>query len=49
MEVLDLTHNNQIPFKVQFDDPKWKRHINSIKPLVGIKTNNLLQFGNCLR
>ncbi|GAB6020787.1 hypothetical protein CHUAL_003446 [Chamberlinius hualienensis] len=33
VEVLDLTYNNQAPLSIQFDDPKWKKHINNLKPL----------------
>lgn len=33
VEVLDLTHNVSNDFAVEFDDPKWKKHLNSLKPL----------------
>ncbi|KAJ8664808.1 hypothetical protein QAD02_006470 [Eretmocerus hayati] len=32
-EVLDLTHDRALPFKLQFDDPSWRQHLNSLKPL----------------
>lgn len=32
-EVLDLTHDQHSPFKLEFDDHEWKNHINSLKPL----------------
>ena len=32
-EVLDLTHDRALPFKLQFDDHSWKQHLNSLKPL----------------
>lgn len=32
-EVLDLTHDNTDPFKLHFDDTKWYKHLNSLKPL----------------
>lgn len=32
-EVLDLTHDRNLPFKLQFDDPNWSQHLNSLKPL----------------
>lgn len=32
-EVLDLTHDQHSPFKLEFDDHEWKTHINSLKPL----------------
>lgn len=32
-EVLDLTHDQHSPFKLDFDDHEWKNHINSLKPL----------------
>lgn len=31
--VLDLTHDQHSPFKLEFDDHEWKNHINSLKPL----------------
>lgn len=34
VEVLDLTHNNRLPFALQFDDPHWKQYLKSLKPLV---------------
>ncbi|XP_015590634.1 transmembrane protein 94 isoform X3 [Cephus cinctus] len=32
-EVLDLTHDHALPFKLQFDDHAWRLHLNSLKPL----------------
>ena len=32
-EVLDLTHDQHSPFKLEFDDHEWKNHIDSLKPL----------------
>lgn len=32
-EVLDLTHDHALPFRLQFDDPSWRQHLNSLKPL----------------
>ncbi|CAB3361895.1 Hypothetical predicted protein [Cloeon dipterum] len=32
-EVLDLTHDHSSPFRLHFDDPGWRKHINSLKPL----------------
>lgn len=32
-EVLDLTHDQHSPFRLEFDDHTWKSHINSLKPL----------------
>ncbi|XP_014222685.1 transmembrane protein 94 [Trichogramma pretiosum] len=32
-EVLDLTHDRALPFKLQFDDQAWRQHLNSLKPL----------------
>jgi hypothetical protein len=32
-EVLDLTHDQNSPFKIEFDDHEWKSHLNSLKPL----------------
>lgn len=32
-EVLDLTHDHASPFRLQFDDQAWKKHLNSLKPL----------------
>lgn len=32
-EVLDLTHDSADPFKLHFDDTKWYKHLNSLKPL----------------
>ncbi|XP_057323877.1 transmembrane protein 94 isoform X3 [Microplitis mediator] len=32
-EVLDLTHDHALPFRLQFDDPSWRHHLNSLKPL----------------
>lgn len=32
-EVLDLTHDQHSPFRIDFDDHGWKMHIDSLKPL----------------
>ncbi|XP_065080597.1 transmembrane protein 94 isoform X2 [Ochlerotatus camptorhynchus] len=32
-EVLDLTHDQHSPFKLEFDDHDFKHHLNSLKPL----------------
>lgn len=32
-EVLDLTHDQCSPFRIDFDDHGWKRHIDCLKPL----------------
>ncbi|XP_031353618.1 transmembrane protein 94 isoform X2 [Photinus pyralis] len=32
-EVLDLTHDQNHPFKIHFDDTAWQKHLNSLKPL----------------
>lgn len=32
-EVLDLTHDQNSPFKIEFDDHEWKNHLSSLKPL----------------
>jgi hypothetical protein len=32
-EVLDLTHDHSSPFLLHFDDPGWRKHLNSLKPL----------------
>lgn len=32
-EVLDLTHDQCSPFRIDFDDHEWKEHIDSLKPL----------------
>lgn len=32
-EVLDLTHDQNSPFKLEFDDHEWKNHLASLKPL----------------
>lgn len=32
-EVLDLTHDQYSPFRIDFDDHSWKAYINSLKPL----------------
>lgn len=41
-EVLDLTHEQSSPFRIDFDDSGWKRHIDCLKPLGKIKSN--IQF-----
>lgn len=32
-EVLDLTHDQHSPFRLEFDDHAWSQHIQSLKPL----------------
>ncbi|XP_033214958.1 transmembrane protein 94 isoform X2 [Belonocnema kinseyi] len=32
-EVLDLTHDHALPFRLQFDDHAWRQYLNSLKPL----------------
>lgn len=32
-EVLDFTHDPDRAFSVHFDDPKWQRHLHSLKPI----------------
>ncbi|XP_044733631.1 transmembrane protein 94 [Chrysoperla carnea] len=32
-EVLDLTHNQNVPFKLEFDDHDWNQHLSSLKPI----------------
>lgn len=32
-EVLDLTHDQHSPFRIDFDDHGWKNYIDSLKPL----------------
>lgn len=32
-EVLDVTHDQNSPFKLEFDDHEWKHHLSSLKPL----------------
>ncbi|XP_014661529.1 PREDICTED: uncharacterized protein KIAA0195-like isoform X2 [Priapulus caudatus] len=31
--VLDFSHDNLTPFSIEFDDPCWRKHISSLKPL----------------
>ncbi|XP_060522096.1 transmembrane protein 94 isoform X2 [Cylas formicarius] len=33
VEVLDLTHTHNDPFRLRFDDQDWQRHLASLKPL----------------
>ncbi|GBP77242.1 Transmembrane protein 94 [Eumeta japonica] len=33
VEVLDLTHDQNAPFSVEFDDQRWREHISQLKPL----------------
>ncbi|XP_041363282.1 transmembrane protein 94-like [Gigantopelta aegis] len=33
IEVMDLTHDAKNAFGLHFDDPSWKQHVNSLKPL----------------
>ena len=39
-EVLDLTHDQHSPFRLEFDDPEWKNHLNSLKPLGELHEGN---------
>ncbi|GAB0089019.1 transmembrane protein 94 [Sergentomyia squamirostris] len=32
-EVLDLTHDQHSPFKLEFDSKNWREHMDSLKPL----------------
>ncbi|XP_048482654.1 transmembrane protein 94 [Plutella xylostella] len=32
-EVLDLTHDQNAPFCVEFDDQRWRQHLTRLKPL----------------
>lgn len=32
-EVLDITHDQNDPFTLHFDDTDWYKHLNSLKPL----------------
>lgn len=36
-EVLDITHDQNSPFKLEFDDHEWKHHLSSLKPLGKLK------------
>ena len=43
-EILNVTQDHTNPFRVEFDDPNWNRHISSLKPLglsVRLNTCNL--------
>ncbi|CAH3997651.1 unnamed protein product [Pieris brassicae] len=33
VEVLDLTHDQNAPFRVEFDEQRWRQHISRLKPL----------------
>ncbi|CAG9860047.1 unnamed protein product [Phyllotreta striolata] len=33
IEVLDLTHHNNDPFKLHFDDQEWSKYMSNLKPL----------------
>ncbi|KAL3876613.1 hypothetical protein ACJMK2_034434 [Sinanodonta woodiana] len=33
VEVLDITHDQKMAFGLHFDDPSWKKHLSSLKPL----------------
>ncbi|XP_063362048.1 transmembrane protein 94 [Cydia amplana] len=33
VEVLDLTHDQNAPFSVEFDDQRWRQHLARLKPL----------------
>lgn len=48
-EVLDLTHDQCSPFRIDFDDHSWKKHIDSLKPLgKQFDSNNALIIGRSL-
>ncbi len=32
-EILTVTHDHNNPFRVEFDDPAWRAHLPSLKPL----------------
>jgi len=32
-EILTVTHDPFSPFRVEFDDPQWKTHLSSLKPI----------------
>ncbi|XP_040573860.1 transmembrane protein 94 [Lepeophtheirus salmonis] len=39
-EILNVTHDHQNPFKVEFDDPSWVTFLNDLKPIgLGILLN----------
>lgn len=40
-EVLDLTHEQNSAFRIEFDDHSWKKHIDSLKPLGMLDTTYL--------
>jgi len=43
-EILTVTQDHSNPFRVEFDDPAWSRHLSSLKPLglsVRLNTCNL--------
>ncbi|XP_041978193.1 transmembrane protein 94 isoform X1 [Aricia agestis] len=33
VEVLDLTHDQNAPFRVEFDEQRWRQHLARLKPL----------------
>lgn len=33
LQVLDLTHDQNAPFCVEFDDQRWRQHLARLKPL----------------
>lgn len=57
-EVLDLTHDQQDPFKLHFDDPDWSQYMSSLKPLglaillntcnIDTQASRLIFFSFCL-
>jgi hypothetical protein len=38
-EILTVTHDHNNPFRVEFDDPAWRAHLPSLKPLGRSETN----------
>ena len=32
-EILTVTHDHNNPFRVEFDDPQWRVHLASLKPV----------------
>lgn len=47
-EVLDLTHDQCSPFRIDFDDHNWKKYIDSLKPL-GLNLYILFTKSNTMR
>lgn len=48
-EVLDLTHDQHSPFRIDFDDHSWKTYIDSLKPLGNITLNLYIKKLLCFR